>query len=120
MTTIWDAKAKGASPHNLIVSTVGDELKIANGAASRVIGLSMKDRSAILTVGRMADAAYWFDPHVGGFVTNSWYRATLPDWIQKFNEAKLPERSIGEKWISSLTPTAPAFLQLPESPDQSF
>ena len=41
----------GASPHRLLVSTVGDELKMSDGGKSRVIGISLKDRSAILPVG---------------------------------------------------------------------
>ena len=53
---------EGASPHRLLVSTVGDELKMADGGKSRVVGISLKDRAAILLVGHMADAAYWFDP----------------------------------------------------------
>src|SRR5690242_628671 len=51
----------GASPKRLLVSTVGDELKMSNGGRSRVIGMSLKDRSAILPVGHMADGAFWFD-----------------------------------------------------------
>ncbi|HEX6209858.1 MAG TPA: alkaline phosphatase family protein, partial [Methylomirabilota bacterium] len=46
----------GSSPHRLLVSTVGDELKAAWAAAGadaqpRVIGMSLKDRSAILPAG---------------------------------------------------------------------
>src|ERR1700726_1325016 len=35
----------GASPHRLLVSTVGDELKVSDGARSRAIGICLKDRS---------------------------------------------------------------------------
>ncbi len=35
----------------------------------RVFGVSLKDRSAILAVGRGADAAYWWDTKTGSFVT---------------------------------------------------
>jgi predicted AlkP superfamily pyrophosphatase or phosphodiesterase len=48
----------GSSPHNLIVSTLPDEIKMATGLRSKTIGISMKDRAAILPGGRMADAAY--------------------------------------------------------------
>ena len=61
----------GASPHRLLVSTVGDELKIAGGGKSRVIGISMKDRSAILPSGHMADAAFWFDHKTGSFISST-------------------------------------------------
>src|SRR5579862_3107826 len=39
------ANGAGASPRRLLVSTVGDELKIAR-PATKVIGISLKDRSA--------------------------------------------------------------------------
>lgn len=117
---IGDPGTEGASPRNLIVSTVADELKIVHGAGSRVIGISRKDRAAILTVGRMADAAYWFDSRVGGFVTSSWYRSTLPDWVQKFNRESLPQQSVGKKWVPLLHPDAPPFLQLPSTANTAF
>jgi len=63
--TSWWAGAAGraaSSPHRLRVSTVGDELKLA-GRNSRVIGIAVKDRSAILMAGRMADAPTGSAPH---------------------------------------------------------
>src|SRR5579872_2008281 len=52
--------AKGSSPHRLLVDTVGDELKL-EGVPSKIIGISIKDRSSIMPSGHMADAAYWYD-----------------------------------------------------------
>src|SRR5215467_9941568 len=45
--------AKGSSPRRLLVSALGDELKMS-GQPSKVIGISIKDRSAILPAGHMA------------------------------------------------------------------
>src|SRR5437868_11065070 len=53
--------AKGASPHNLMASTLGDELKLATQGRSHVFGIALKDRAAILPAGYAADAAYWID-----------------------------------------------------------
>src|SRR5258708_39067277 len=50
--------ATGSSPRRLLVSTLPDELKIAKHSG-KVIGISMKDRSAILPVGHTSDAASW-------------------------------------------------------------
>jgi predicted AlkP superfamily pyrophosphatase or phosphodiesterase len=119
-TLTGDSSVKGASPHNLVVSTVGDELKIVEGAKSKVIGISMKDRAAILMVGRMADAAYWFDANIEGFVSSSWYESTLPPWVMDFNKKRLPEQYLGRTWKSSLHPSSPAFLELPASPGKTF
>src|SRR5688572_21408067 len=75
VTPLGSATGAAASPRRLLVSTLGDELKMASrlpkGApnAPRVFGVSMKDRSAILPAGRGADAAYWWDATSGTFVT---------------------------------------------------
>ena len=46
------ANGEGASPRRLLVSTVGDELKMAR-SGGKVIGISLKDRSAILPAGHV-------------------------------------------------------------------
>lgn len=119
-TLIGDPGATGASPHNLVVTTVGDELRIAHGSSSHVVSLSMKDRAAILMGGRMADAAYWFDPRIGGFVSSSWYRNQLPDWMERFNAQHLPQRSLGKSWRSTLHPGTAPFVQLPAATSPAF
>src|SRR5450432_3210511 len=55
------------SPRNLLVSTITDELRIATHYESRVVGISLKDRAAILPVGHMANAAFWMDDSTGDF-----------------------------------------------------
>src|SRR5687767_3401405 len=71
--------AGSASPRRMLASTVADEIKLASRAprgsagAPRVIGISLKDRSAILAVGRGADAAYWWETKSGRFVTSTYY-----------------------------------------------
>lgn len=47
------------SPRNLKSNTFSDQLKL-NSPKSKVYGISLKDRGAILPVGFAADAAYWF------------------------------------------------------------
>jgi predicted AlkP superfamily pyrophosphatase or phosphodiesterase len=86
VTTVGGLAGKtGSSPHRLLVSTLGDELKM-HGEGSRVIGISIKDRSAILPAGHMADAAYWFESGSDHWVTSTYYRAELPDWVKHINE----------------------------------
>src|SRR5581483_7987579 len=80
--------AGGSSPHRLLVDTVGDELKIADDNKSKVIGISLKDRAAILPAGHMANAAYWFDGKTGNFVSSTFYFSDLPQWVKSFDAAR--------------------------------
>jgi len=93
--------AQGSSPARLLVSTVGDELKMA-GRDSKVIGISMKDRSAILPAGHMADAAYWFDTDSKHFVSSDYYMKDLPEWVKTVNSDRPIAQYMGAVW-SALT-----------------
>ncbi len=74
---------RAASPRRLLATTVGDELKLSRGPGPKVIGVSSKDRSAVLLGGKLADAAYWMDK--GRIVTSTAYMKELPAWVQRFN-----------------------------------
>ncbi|MBI3208185.1 MAG: alkaline phosphatase family protein, partial [Candidatus Solibacter usitatus] len=91
------AAGDAASPRRMLVSTVGDELKMA-GRAAKVIGISIKDRSAILPAGHMADGAYWFDPGSGNFVSSSYYFKALPPWVEEFNKARTADKYVAAEW----------------------
>lgn len=91
------AGQEGSSPRRLLVSDVGDELK-SRFPDSHVIGVSIKDRSAILPAGHMADAAYWYDDNSHHWVTSTFYRPDLPPWAQHVNDEKYYQRTIGANW----------------------
>ena len=59
------------SPRNLLTSTVTDELRLATNLRSKVIGIALKDRGAILPAGHSANAAYWHDPYTNNWVTST-------------------------------------------------
>src|SRR5579863_2644616 len=82
-TQLLGASGAGSSPRRLLQSTVGDELK-SSGKGGKVIGVSMKDRAAILPGGHTADGAYWFDSVTGNFVSSTYYFETLPQWVKDF------------------------------------
>jgi predicted AlkP superfamily pyrophosphatase or phosphodiesterase len=89
---------KGYSPRRLLCSTVGDELRIADGDRSKVIGISAKDRSAILPSGRRANAAYWFGTDNGNMVSSTYYFDREPDWVVRFNERHLADHWFRARW----------------------
>jgi hypothetical protein len=102
-TKLLGGTGEGASPHRLLVSTVGDELKMAD-RRSRVIGVSLKDRAAILPAGHMANGAYWFDLKTGSFVSSTYYFADLPGWVKDFNAARPGEKYRGVTWLNHKLP----------------
>ncbi|HVW84696.1 MAG TPA: alkaline phosphatase family protein [Bryobacteraceae bacterium] len=94
-----DGGQTGSSPRRMLVSTVGDEIKM-QGQKAKVIGISIKDRSAILPAGHMADAAYWFDAAANRWVTSSYYMQKLPGWVDQVNESKPYLRASGKSWYA--------------------
>lgn len=70
------------SPHHMLTTTIGDEIKLFN-PESKVIGVSLKDRGAILSAGHSANAAYWMDKN-GDWITSSFYMNELPNWLIEY------------------------------------
>ena len=91
----------GASPHYLQADTLGDELKLATQGKSRVFGISLKDRAAVLPAGFAADGAYWIDRTTGEWITSTYYRNELPKWAQDFNASKRTEKYLNQEWKDS-------------------
>src|SRR5947209_6825668 len=91
-------KDNGASPHNLLADTLGDELKLATQGKARVFSLSLKDRAAILPAGFAGDAAYWIDAKSGAWITSTYYRPELPKWAQDFNSGNRAAKYWDRAW----------------------
>jgi hypothetical protein len=87
-------------------STLGDELRLASNFQSKVISVSLKDRGAVLLGGHTANAAYWYQPGTGRFVTSTYYMNALPAWVAKFNEHSPVREYCGKAWQA-----------LPETPE---
>src|SRR5262245_26139853 len=87
-----------SSPARLMASTVGDELRLATNDRAKVIGISLKDRSAILPAGRHANAAYWFSTQSGNMISSTYYFEQLPRWVTKFNSTRPADKFFGAKW----------------------
>ena len=97
-----DRKAGLMSPKNLLVSTITDQLRIANNFQSKTIGIALKDRGSILPAGHTANGAYWFDSKNGSFITSTFYMNDLPQWVKDFNALKMPQKYMAEGWKTLL------------------
>lgn len=90
------------SPRNFIGSTFADEMRLRYH--SKVIGISHKDRGAILPAGKKPAGAYWFDSASGNFITSTYYLPELPAWVREFNDRKRPAAFVGQTWKRLLDP----------------
>ncbi|NDA61057.1 MAG: alkaline phosphatase family protein [Chitinophagia bacterium] len=90
------------SPKNMLTTTIGDELRLSNQFASKVIGVAIKDRGAILPAGHSATAAYWYEAKSGNFISSTYYMNDLPSWVQAFNQRKLPDSLYQGGWKTSV------------------
>lgn len=86
----------GRSPHKLLTTTIGDELRIATNYQSKVVGVAIKDRAAILPAGHTANGAFWWED--GKFVTSTYYMDVLPDWVKKFNSVDWTDSLMSDGW----------------------
>jgi predicted AlkP superfamily pyrophosphatase or phosphodiesterase len=93
------------SPKNMWTNTVTDELRLATNFQNKTIAIALKDRGAILPGGHTANAAYWFDNAIGGWISSSFYMNALPDWVKKLNDKKLPDVYLKQNW-NTLYPIA--------------
>ena len=101
--TVGAENASGRmSPNNLLTTTITDELQLTTQGKSKVIGISLKDRGAILPAGRAADASYWFDGYTGNWISSSWYMTELPEWVKNFNNKKYPDQYLSKPWNTLL------------------
>lgn len=95
--TIGSTSLEGqASPRNLRTYTITDQLKMSS-PESKVISISIKDRSAILPGGHLSDGSYWYDYSSGKFITSTYFKTELPKWLQNFNESKNASKYLA-KW----------------------
>ncbi|MCX6291452.1 MAG: alkaline phosphatase family protein [Bacteroidetes bacterium] len=90
------------SPNRLLTTTITDELRLSNNFQSKVIGVALKDRGAILPAGHTANAAYWFDKETAHWATSSFYMNELPNWVEEFNAKKMAAELMKEKWNTLL------------------
>jgi len=75
------------SPHNMVATTIGDQLRLHTDFQSKVVGVSYKDRAAILPAGHSATAAYWLDTKNLCFISSTYYMKELPEYAKRVNRA---------------------------------
>lgn len=97
--TVGSKKGGKKSPSRLKVTTISDQLHLAQVNKGKVIGISLKDRAAILPVGHSANGAYWFKGKKDGkFITSTYYMDELPNWVTNFNTSNKVANYLSKPW----------------------
>jgi hypothetical protein len=91
-------KTYGVYPGRLLVPTLGDAMRGAFGVQCKIIGISFKDRSAVLPAGQRPTACFWFDSDNATVCTSTYYMERLPGWVAAFNAARPADRWFGQDW----------------------
>jgi len=82
------SKSERMSPRRMLTTTFADENRLFTQMRGKTIGISIKDRGAILPAGHTANAAYWFRGKAeGNFITSDYYMEDLPEWVKAFNNS---------------------------------
>jgi predicted AlkP superfamily pyrophosphatase or phosphodiesterase len=104
------------SPTQLRSETVGDVLHRESGGKARIVGMSIKGRSAVLPVGQKADIAAFYDSKARAMTTSTFYapKSRLPDWLRDFRKAN-PVGPLLQTW----EPEDPVALEKQLGPDAS-
>lgn len=105
------------TPSNLMSSTLGDEMKLAMNDSSKVISVSLNPVSAVIAGGRLADYAFWFNHHDGGWITGTYYSDSLPSWVRDFNGKGFQEVYMNKNWASMYSLTNNYKYSLPDDSD---
>jgi predicted AlkP superfamily pyrophosphatase or phosphodiesterase len=100
-----NSNAGKMSPQNMWATTITDELRLSNNFKSKVIGISLKDRGAILPAGHSANAAYWYDDKGGKWISSTYYMSDLPLWVKDFNAKDEVASYMSKDW-NTLLPIA--------------
>lgn len=110
-----DEPLVSASPWRMLTSTITDELRLATQKRSRVVGIGIKDRGAILPAGHTPNGAYWYDTRTGRFITSTYYMEKLPPWVERFNKRNLADQYLSQTW----KPFYPVTDYVESGPDDS-
>ena len=85
-------RANDPTPVNLLVSTLGDEMKIASQHGSKVFSVALTADAAVMLAGHCADGAFWIDPQSAQWTASNFYQKRLTDWPADFNRQQTAQR----------------------------
>jgi predicted AlkP superfamily pyrophosphatase or phosphodiesterase len=88
-----------AAPTRMRVLGLADALHAGTSGKGKAVGVSLKNRAAILALGRGADLAAWYDEGQRAFTTSAWYARTAPPWLIALARDHAIGPRLAEPWV---------------------
>ena len=101
----YDGRAMTGVAHsaaNLMSPTLADEMRSQSSPAARVVGISLKARSAINLSGHKPDAVIWLDERDGGWVTSTAFAAATAPFFADYIAKHPMAEQMGRTWDRAL------------------
>ena len=92
----------GHSARQLLSTTLADELRLQRPAAPKVVGISLKARSAITLAGHKPDAVIWLDEADGEWVTSTAFNSAPTPFFADYIISHPLRGEMGRRWDRSL------------------
>lgn len=105
----------GRSPKDLLVTTIGDEIRLSRGKDAKIFGVSMKDRAAIGSTGH-AGTAFWYSTSHATFVSSVFYLNAYPQWVQDWTAQQKPAAYTGGAWTLLHPEQSYSFAEFDDQP----
>jgi predicted AlkP superfamily pyrophosphatase or phosphodiesterase len=86
------------SAANLMSPTLSDEMRSQSWPPARVVGISLKARSAINLSGHKPDAVIWLDERDGGWVTSTAFAKTTAPFFADYIAKHPMSEQLGRTW----------------------
>ena len=75
------------SPHNLMLSTISDEVKIDGAGLGAVYSIALDPQQAIIMAGHAGNSAFWINDNTGKWSTTTYYK-DVPQLLSQRNYGK--------------------------------
>ena len=95
-------KGVGHSARQLMTTTLSDELRIQSAHPPRVVGISLKARSAITLAGHKPDAVIWLDDADGEWATSTAFTSAPTPFFASYINAHPLRGELGRRWDRAL------------------
>lgn len=95
-------KSVGNSARYLMSNTLADEMRLQGSSAPKVVGISLKARSAIGLTGRKPDVVIWLDEVDGEWVTSTAFAKAPVPYLAEYIAKHPLKGEIGRRWDRSM------------------